>query len=234
VRARVLLMVGSVVAFYYFERGTRPSVWQIVAMAFFVFYVIAGVVGIYREQGGNAAADGVPTMAAVADKFIESANIVSPTAVYVHWIPIYGYDWGKRFLNLLLTPIPSVLWPDKYLFFGQSPVEAFRPHGAMAAFFTEFYASFGPIGVVLGMALVGWGCRRVYDAYLRDPHSPLTQITLALLWAYLFHAYGRNGVSLIVYGCVYVFAPVYVVHRSLLRRGRIRASTAQRLALDGA
>lgn len=234
VRARILLMVGSVVAFYYFERKTRPSIWQIAVMAFVVVYAIAGAVGIYRAAGDSAVTKTAPTMAAVADKFVESADIVSPTAVYVHWIPVYGYDWGKRFLNLLLTPIPSVLWPDKYLFFGQSPVEAFRPHGAMAAFFTEFYASFGPIGVVLGMALVGWGCRRVYDAYRRDPHNPLTQITLALLWAYLFHAYGRNSISLIVYGCAYVFAPVYVVRRLLLRRRRGRASTAQRWALDGA
>ena len=227
VRARILLMAGSATVLYYLQRQKRPSAWQIALMAFVVVYAIAGAVGIYRGPERASVGDSAPALTAAVEKFIESSDIASPTAVYVHWVPVFGYDWGKSFLNLLVTPIPSALWPDKYLFFGKSPIEAFRPSGAMAAIFVEFYSGFGPVGIVLGMALVGWLCRRVYDAYRANPHDPLMQITLALLWAYLFHIYGRNSVTLIVYGCIYVFTPVYVARWLLARRRRARATRAR-------
>ena len=94
---------------------------------------------------------------------------------------------------------------------GESPIDVYKGDiGAAAAFFIEFYVSFGPAGVVLGMAIVGWLCRRIYDNYQANPQDPLDQISLALLWAFLFHLYGRNLFSLMFYSALYIYSPVWI------------------------
>jgi cobalt-zinc-cadmium resistance protein CzcA len=52
----------------------------------------------------------------------------------------------------------------------------------------------------------------------------LAQISLALLWAYLFHAYGRDTVTAVFYGVLYVFAPVWIVHWLVSRASKHRPS----------
>jgi hypothetical protein len=144
-------------------------------------------------------------------------------------VPELGHDWGKKFLAVLLTPVPSALWQDKYRFFGESPIQGFLSTGAAAAFFTEFYESFGPAGVVCGMALVGWVSRKIYNIYKANPSDPFGQISLALLWAFLFHAYGRNSVTLIFYGLIYTFTPVWIGRWMLSQRYRGNHLTLSKL-----
>jgi oligosaccharide repeat unit polymerase len=226
VRARVLLAVGSAAAFYYLERNKRPSAWLIGVMVFIVFFVIAGAIGYYRDPANKDPGQSEFTLTDAWGSFSASSNIVTPTAAYVHWSPMFGYDWGKTFLNLLLTPIPSSLWPDKYLFFGEPAIDEYLPYGSEAPIFVPFYASFGPVGVVVGMALFGWACRRVYNTYQVNAQDSFAQISLSLLWAYLFHMYGRHSISVVVYGLIYVFAPLWFVHWLVTRyQGRKVYST---------
>lgn len=221
IRTRILLAVGSAMAFYYLEKDKRPSVWQIILMGFIVFYVIAGAIGYYRGAGRAPGQDAFG-LAEAWDTFAEGSNIATTTLVYVHWVPVFGYDWGRSFLQVLLTPIPSALWPDKYLLFGKPAIGEFIAYGAAAPFLITFYVSFGPAGIVFGMALIGWLCHRMYNAYKANPRDPFAQILVALLWAYLFHVYGRHSVTLIVYGVVYVFAPVWIVRWLVTKRQRGR------------
>ncbi len=222
VRARVLLIMGSAAAFYYLERDRRPSVWQLAVMGFVVLYAIAGALGYYRGPG-RVFGQGSVSLETAWHEFVEGSGIAVTAAAYVRWVPKLGYDWGKSFLSLLVTPIPSALWPEKYLFLGKPAIDEFIAYGAAAPFFTIFYASYGPAGVVLGMGLAGWACRGVYESYRANRHDVFAQISLALLWAYLFHAYGRHSITLIAYSVVYVFGPVYVVRKLIdrFRRGEI-------------
>lgn len=220
IRARLVLLFGSAFVFYHLESGKRPSTWHVAVLGFIVFYFIVGAIGYYRglgDSGSGAAGYGLST---AWENFLEGSNIATTTAVYVRWIPEFGNDWGEKFLAILLVPIPSAVWPDKYLAF-ESPVQSFLSTGAAAAFFTEFYESFGPAGVVCGMALGGWMCRQVYNKYQASRDDPFVQISLALLWGFLFHAYGRNSITLIVIGVLYTFGPVWIARLMLGYRHRV-------------
>jgi hypothetical protein len=227
VRARLLLVLGSATAFYYLEKGKKPAAWQIALIALFVFFLIIGAVGYYRGQGNSGSGQDPYRVTNAWDTFVEGSNIATTTALYLRWVPVYGYDLGRDFLQVVVTPIPSVVWPDKYQLFGQSPIEDYRATGAAAAFFVEFYRSFGPVGVVWGMALIGWLCRKVYDTYRANTKNLFAQVSVALLWAYLFHIYGRHSVTLIVYGVAYVFAPVFIMRWLVARRQRTKAPYAE-------
>ena len=218
VRARVLLMVGSAIAFYYLERRRRPAAWQIVLIALAGFFLLIGAIGYYRGTESSEAGAAGYQLSHAWDQLVAGFDIATTTALYTHWVPVYGYDWGRDFWQVVLTPIPSALWPGKYLLFGASPIEDYRSTGAAAAFFVEFYRSFGPAGVIWGMALIGRLCQRVYANYRENQLDPLSQIAVALLWAYMFHMYGRHSVTLIVFGMVYVFAPVWIMRRLAARR----------------
>jgi hypothetical protein len=211
VRARVLLMLGSLVAYSFLEAQRRPALWQILAIAFVAFYGIVGAIGYFRGPESATSDHGLLTLADAWRHFVAGSDIATTTAMYVRWTPVFGFDWGRQFLNLLLTPIPASIWPDKYSFLGVSPVEQFRALGAAAPVFMIFYTSFGSSGVVLGMAIFGWICRRAYNKYQQNPLDPFAQISVALLWAYLFHIYGRHSITLLLFGALYVFFPVWAV-----------------------
>lgn len=186
VRARLLLVCGGAAAFFYLERGKRPTARQLGAMALVVFFLIIGAVGHYRNPGSEAAAP--YRLLDAWDRFVEGSDIVTTSALYVRWVPVCGYDWGRVFFQVLLAPIPSALWPGKYLFLGRSPIQGYEAVGAAAAFFIEFYRSFGPAAVVFGMALIGSLSRKVYNTYRAEPGELFAQVAVALLWAYLFHS----------------------------------------------
>lgn len=222
VRARILLMVGSLFAYYFFEQEKRPTAVQILLMIFIVFYVIVGAIGQLRSPYSPADERMFITLRDAWNHFLAGFDIATTTAIYVHWAPTFGYDWGRQFLNILLTPIPAALWPDKYHFWGVSPFEPYLAVGSAAPVFVIFYTSFGPVGVVWGMAVLGALCSKVYRTYRSKPADPFAQITLALLWAYSFHVYGRHSVTLLVFGVLYVFMPVWIVSWLVTRRPRKR------------
>jgi hypothetical protein len=150
--------------------------------------------------------------------FVKSSDIATPTAAYVRWTPVFGYEWGRKIIQVLVVPIPSSLWRDKYYFFGVSPIDKYMDVGAAAALFAEFYVSFGAAGVVIGMAVLGLICRRVYDNYKANPQDMFARISLALLWAYLFHVYGRHLLAQHLYNLLYVFGPVWILRWLASRR----------------
>ena len=210
VRARLLLLFGSLFVLYYLERMKRPTFRQIILIGFIIFFFIVGLIGHFRDPEYTERGIGAYGLSEAWTNFIRGSDIATTTAVYVRWVPRLGYEWGKNILQVFLIPIPSAYWPGKYQFLGASPILEYLEVGSAASFFTEFYVSFGPAGVVLGMALLGWICRRVYNNYRLNESDPFAQIYLALLWAYLFHLYGRNLLSNIIYSAIYVFVPVWV------------------------
>jgi hypothetical protein len=190
---------------------------------FLTFYFIVGVIGFVRDAWNPDRSLSNVDLPNAWLTFVRGSNIITTTAAYIRWTPVFGFEWGKNLLQIFIYPIPSVLWLDKYKFIGESPMDVYKGNtGAAAAFFIEFYVSFGPAGVVLGMAVLGWLCRRVYDQYKANPENPLVQMSLALLWSFLFHLYGRNLLALLVYGMLYLFAPIWVSRWLVSKYGRIK------------
>ena len=154
------------------------------------------------------------------EHFVEGSDIATTTATYLHWTAASGLDYGKQFLYLAVLPVPAVIWPTKYKYFGTGAAEKYIASGAAAGFFTILYTSFGVPGVVFGTALLGRCCKQIYRRYRNNLDDVFGQISVALLWAYSFHLYGRHSITLAIGGLVFVFGPVWAVKRLVLRRQR--------------
>lgn len=121
--------------------------------------VLLGILGqrIDREGVGGAVLHGwevVSTRSANLDLF---ADVVRRTP---HDVP---YWHGQTYLSLVGIAVPRVLWPNKpvkelgqafghrYNYLGDWD----RSTSVNLPYFIEFYCNFGPLGVILGMLLVG-------------------------------------------------------------------------------
>ena len=220
-RFRVLLLVLGVVIFFFLERGKRPRTWQSVLIAFAIFYLVIGGVGFYRSQSieggrlrGRVLGQDVLTLDAAWGVMLGSSQIAVSTGVLVYTVPKYqSYFWGASFANVVTQPIPRFLWPGKPETIGQDFFSHLWPPGTTVPFWALFYLNFGPIGIVVGMAIWGWISRSIYDAYRRHPGNALVQVQLAVYWPFLIHMYGRGGDNFAFnfYGLIAVLLPVWLL-----------------------
>jgi oligosaccharide repeat unit polymerase len=224
-RTRALLLVLSVFAFYHLERQEKPALWQILVLVFLVFYIIVGSMGFYRglNQGmGRSLQRDAFTIGDAWDTLIEGSQISITTALIVEYVPEQvDYFWGASYLNLFTQPIPRFLWPGKPReIIVDDTFIGLWPRGTAMPFWLGFYLNFGPVGVVLGMALLGWLSRIPYESLRQKPEDTLAQVSVALYYPWMIHLYGRGGLNpgYLVYSVVYVFLPVWIMRKLLKRR----------------
>ena len=220
-RFRVLILVLSVVIFYFLERGKRPRLWQSVIAAFVVFYFIIGGIGFYRgysvEAGrlrGRAIGQDAFALTDAWDVMVDGSQIATSTALLVQAVPErHPYFLGTSFLNFFTQPIPRFLWPNKPTTIGQEFFNSLWAPGTTVPFWAIFYLNFGPLGIVPGMMFWGWISRAIYDTWRLNPTSALAQVQLAVYWPFLIHMYGRGGDNFAfnVYGLIFVLAPVWII-----------------------
>jgi oligosaccharide repeat unit polymerase len=237
-RFRMLLLVLSVLAFYFLERGARPRLWQSLLVASALFYVVVGGMGFLRGQSSGSiivrtqtGSEGGYSVNDAWGVMVDSSEIASSTALLVRVVPSYQpYFHGASFLNIFTQPIPRFLWPEKPKTIGEDFFAQLWPPGTTIPFWALFYLNFGPVGIVFGMIIWGWVSRRVYDLYRANPGDRLAQIQLALYWPFLIHMYGRGGdnFAFIAYGLLYVLIPVWV-----MMYFRSRYATAKTIRKDG-
>jgi oligosaccharide repeat unit polymerase len=204
VRARLLILFGSMAALYYLEKDKRPSLLTCTVFSIFFFFFIIGLIGHFRASEKEEY-----LLVEAWTHFVQGADIATTTAMYLQFVPEYGYTWGIKFINVFLSAIPSYIWPGKYLFFGVYPIDEMRSVGTAAAFFVVLFESFGISGVVSGMAIIGFSCRLIYDSYRANSSNPLVQIALALTWAFIFHGYGRDS-PIVLVSFLFTFAPLWI------------------------
>jgi oligosaccharide repeat unit polymerase len=205
VRARLVILFGSMAALYYLEKDKRPSLLACFVFSIISFIFIIGLIGHFRGPEKSEY-----YLLEAWTHFVQGADIATTTAMYIQLVPEYGYTFGVKFLNIFLSSIPNFIWPEKYLFFNVYPIDDMRSVGAAAAFFVVLYESFGLSGVVSGMAIIGFICRIIYNSYRANSNNPLAQIALALTWAFLFHGYGRDSTVIVLVSLLFTFAPLWV------------------------
>lgn len=220
-RFRVLVMVLSVVIFYYLDSSKRPKLWQSILVAFVVFYFVIGGVGFYRSYAvesdrlrGRSIGQDALTVNDAWNVMLEGSQIAVSTALLLRVVPDHQpYFLGTSFLNFFTQPIPRFLWAGKPTAIGQEFFDSLWPPGTTLPFWALFYLNFGPVAIVPGMMVAGWISRKIYDAWRFHPDDVLAQVQLAIYWPFLIHMYGRGGDNFAfnVYGLIFVLAPVWIM-----------------------
>jgi oligosaccharide repeat unit polymerase len=215
-RARVLILVMAVGAYFYMERGRQPGIFQTLLAVGTIFYFIIGAIGYYRSPS-HALGEDIFTFDQAIDTFVESSAIVVGDSALLTYVPEYiPYVMGRTFTKILIQWVPRIIWPEKPSFPGWELLGQYYIRGAPISYWGEFYFNFGPLGIVLGMALMAVVSKLAFRVYASRP-TRVNMIVLSLLNPFLLHAFGRGDMAIHFYGAVYVFGPALVA-AWLLRR----------------
>ena len=110
----------------------------------------------------------------LAQRFIfGSLGGFNSLVVVLEGVPeIMDFQYGRSLVDLVYYPIPRLLWPAKPELTAMGFSQTFFPEAAAAGviqgipYLGELYLNFGPLGITVGMMVLGFFCRSLY-AYVR-------------------------------------------------------------------
>jgi hypothetical protein len=196
-RTFVLPLVAGGLTLAYVNRGARPRVVTVVALAMIAF-VASYVVLTVREPARRShmtyyVQEFTQRPWVVFSPVIEGgdAEMAPALAGALRVVPSrlhYRYG-GALFGDLALRPIPRLLWSGKPKASQYRIIRTVWPRLVKDRFQPEFsvllvfYWDFGIAGVVAGMAILGIVCRTLYDWFLRYQTNLAAQVIFATsLW----------------------------------------------------
>jgi hypothetical protein len=130
-------------------------------------------------------------------------------------IPEYARFLGPKIWNdLLIAPVPRVLWPDKPTgleFDLRSIVSSYLPGYHAPGLVGVYYAAFGLLGPFLIMLFYGAVSAAIYSRWARAPDHPFLQIILAGWLSMIWIIFHRGLASFWVVQALYYLGPVLLV-----------------------
>jgi hypothetical protein len=162
--------------------------------------------------------------------FVSADTSMLPTWYLESYVKdhITGYNFGLPLINYVISGwIPGRIFPDKYFlieWLNQTQPQVYSPSsinylfGAKSSLMGSFYGSGGLIGVILLMALMGYGCRKL-DGMLA-PENPILIKALGISWmSILWMVWGSHdywGVT--VFGVIVIPAIlIWIVSPKIVR-----------------
>ena len=227
-----LIALGVGAGWCYTQRIARLR-WAPVLAAAFAALIAMPVIGEWRAQRSLEESKRAGVYELLGDSFYNMGSSVNALVMTLELVPSQqGYAWGSSFRAAVLQAVPNLAptkgkeWatsgkledaPSTWLTWIVNPWWAATGGGYGFSMPAEWYFNFGMPGLVLGMALVGWGMTRARNGARRS--------SLALVWsATLFAAttiWVRNIVGYALKVAVWPIIGLWLIHRLLmLLRGR--------------
>jgi hypothetical protein len=226
-RISLLPLIGGLFVLYYLSRSSRPSLRTLIVLVLLAVFASAFLSDVRARTTRGETVIETFVRAVQPSRLAESVLLgpdseMAPTfAAALTVIPeSLGHSYGKTiFGDLVVRPIPRPLWEGKpqpprdrlvaTLWPSEHAARAINPEFSVLLY---LYWDFGLIGVAIGLALAGVGCRALYR-YLSDRKTDTSaQVLYALaLWFVVIGL--RNGpVDTLIVGA-FVVAPAWLVFR---------------------
>jgi len=241
-RYRLLILVLAPIVYRYLQQRRRPNILSLL-FALAVTIIFIGAMAPLRQSfrvGKEITAQDVMEVEAV-ENFNTDLDIYQPYLAMIDAMPLEeDFLWGQSFTYLLIHPIPRAIWRGK----PDSPARAviraaFRGDNAPIASgvaypnFAEFYANFGLAGMILGMAVFGFGMRKVQDFLHANRESPLAVAIFALTLPFLVQVVSRGYLVQIFQEFAFIIAPLMILRRFPGPLPRVPRAAPRAAALPG-
>lgn len=137
------------------------------------------------------------------------------------------YLYGDSFVNILIMPIPRVLWQDKPAMESRLFVsrEIYGKQGSMSGtppgFIGELFINFSWLGVALGMFFIGFISRIAWNSWKKSNNDPLFAVLYTIFFISLFSLFGvdlQGGVMFFLK----LFIPLVIFGQYYIRPAGVR------------
>jgi oligosaccharide repeat unit polymerase len=168
-------LVPVVVLFHYRVKKIPLRALAIMLLVGFVFIGAMGFLRVYRTWGSAAIEDlqrsnYKPALFWARYVFLDFRHGPEGLARVLEMIPgRHGYQWGRLHVSPLLMPLPGNQPPPGVILKEMAGLE-FVGVGMAATILAAQYADFGPVGIMVGMFLVGFVYEHVYLLARRRRH----------------------------------------------------------------
>lgn len=216
-RYRLVILVAAIVIAAYLRRKTRPRVVSLIA-AMLVIFTLVGFVGGSRIA---TRLTGEATLGPSQEQFISGTT--SDTRIFDAYLAVVdavperiNYAYLEPIGYIFIIPIPRFIWPDKpfpdYLNDVHRAIGTSEAlySGAAIPHFGEYYLAFGIVGLILGMAAFGVGCRALWGFYKANPDNGWVRVIFAVSSGFLVQAIIRGYLSQIVSQWFFTIFPIFV------------------------
>lgn len=191
-RSRWLTLLVSLFVMYYLQRGKRPSV--VTTLLLGLFMVASAVITVmFRGVMTLVVRGDFPDLSLdLKELFFGSLSTLGGNMMfdmfifYLQNIPTsVGYLWGLGFLQILVHPIPRILWESKpplqNTYFMQRVLPEHYEGGLNLppSILGDFYLNFGFVGIAAGMFVIGVLLRGTYLWFKANERNVAAQITYA-------------------------------------------------------
>ena len=146
-------------------------------LAVLVGFVALSILGVTRQSGSELSSTSVITSG------IDSSDVVLPLAAVIKRTQDRGFLLGTSYTYLVIQVVPRQVWPGKPTPPTVDVIGEFSDvrEGRAFPLWGEMYLNFGWLGVVIGMAAIGYFYRRLLRAWgTRRVDSPGLDVAMAL------------------------------------------------------
>jgi oligosaccharide repeat unit polymerase len=184
---------------YHHERGNRGSWKRALAIALIVVLAVVSALSIAAIRNVGVTTVGQAERALTSYWEGESNSPLSTSFmlefdqfdIFAMVVDMgrgnFPLMWGRSYMDVLYQPIPRALWPDKPMSFDQEIGRMLT--GTYTAIppsmVGEMYMNFHIFGIIAGMLLFGYLCRRGYQRTMLRPRDPGRVLLYALLLPFL-------------------------------------------------
>ena len=170
------------------------------------------------EDGGDPQPDSGSLLAPLTVKDYDQVGMFANTISFAH--AGEGHTYGRQFAGTLLFFVPRSVWHAKPVDSGVRVGEwmGMRNTNLSSPLWAELWLDFGPLGMLLGFVLAGYGCDRLDRAYVRrtvDDTGPgnVLAVVVPLVAGYgfillrgpLLQAAGRVAIAVVCVALVTTF-----------------------------
>ena len=224
-RISLLPLLGGLFVLYYLRRSSRPSLRTLVVLVLLAVFASAFLSDLRGRTTRGETVMETLSRAASPSRLADSVLLgpdseMAPTlAAALMVIPeSLDHSYGKTiFGDLVVRPIPRPLWEAKpepprerlvaMLWPSEREAEAINPEFSVLLY---LYWDFGLIGVAIGLALAGAGCRASYR-YLADRETEASaQVLYALAIWFVVIGLRNSPVDTLILAA-FIVAPAWVV-----------------------
>ncbi len=197
-RYRIVILILSLFWAYHLYRKKKPNL-VFLASTLIPFFLLMGLLEVARVYGRGIDVKRVENVqyTDLAEKSLNETDVFWATGLFMEKVLEYNdYTYFDFLINAIAAPIPRKLWPSKpdgnYIL--STNDELFEGTGRGQAYlnFSEYYLSFGWLGVIVISFLWGYFFKTVWLWFLQYKEHPLAITAISVFNAFIYVIISRN------------------------------------------